>query len=155
MDMLPEHRYLGLSEGARSLVVAGAAIGLGGLGVLTPLAHLLLPASASVSPELVLAWSFSATCTAGATAALVALRYWKARADWSERLRRLVNASFFLPFQDCMHQPARGKSAFAVFGSLSNKEPGIYSCHYFFVAMVVTSRIWPTVRLSTENCRPH
>lgn len=89
LDILPDHRFLGLSQVARGLVLAAGAIGVAGLGVVTPLAY-LVPSVFGGDPEVVLAWSMSAACTAGATASLAALRYWKTRADWSERLRKLV-----------------------------------------------------------------
>lgn len=88
IDMLPAHRFAGLSEGARGLIVVSAAVAAVGLGVLTPLAYLL--GGGSATSEVVLAWCLCAATTTGAVAALTALRYWKARADWSERLRKLV-----------------------------------------------------------------
>nr|CDS21395.1 expressed conserved protein [Echinococcus granulosus] len=88
VDVLPVHRFEGLSQGARGLVVATGAVAAVGLGLLTPLAFLLTGIGSATS-EAILAWCLCAATTAGGTTALVALRYWKARAEWSERLRKL------------------------------------------------------------------
>ncbi|KAM7534493.1 hypothetical protein Aperf_G00000115415 [Anoplocephala perfoliata] len=88
IDVLPAHRFVGLSESARSTVVVAGALAAVGLGVLTPLTILL--ASTSATAEVVLAWSLAMATTTGAVGAIAALRYWKARADWSERLRKLT-----------------------------------------------------------------
>ncbi|VDD83346.1 unnamed protein product [Mesocestoides corti] len=93
IDILPEHRFVGLSQAATRVVLASASMAVAGLCVLTPIAYLM--GGGLGDPELILSWSFSAACTAGITAALVSLRYWKARADWSERLRKLsLNCEF-------------------------------------------------------------
>lgn len=88
--MLPAHRFVGLSESTRSTVVVAGTLAGVGLAVLTPLTRLL--ASNSATTEVVLAWSLAMATTTGAIGALAALRYWKARADWSERLRKLVSS---------------------------------------------------------------
>ncbi|KAM3185981.1 hypothetical protein ACTXT7_005281 [Hymenolepis weldensis] len=88
VDMLPAHRFVGLSESTRSTVVVAGTLAGVGLAVLTPLTRLL--ASTSATTEVVLAWSLAMATTTGAIGALAALRYWKARADWSERLRKLT-----------------------------------------------------------------
>ncbi|VDN96558.1 unnamed protein product [Rodentolepis nana] len=88
VDMLPVHRFVGLSESARTTVVVAGALAGVGLVILTPLTLLL--ASTSATAEVVLAWSLAMATTTGAIGALAALRYWKARADWSERLRKLT-----------------------------------------------------------------
>lgn len=89
--MLPAHRFAGLSQGARGLVVATGAVAAVGLGFLTPLVFLLTDISSATS-EAVLAWCLCAATTAGGIAAVVALRYWRTRAEWSERLRKLVSS---------------------------------------------------------------
>nr|CDS25630.1 expressed conserved protein [Hymenolepis microstoma] len=88
VDMLPVHRFVGLSESARTTVVVAGALAGVGLVILTPLTLIL--ASTSLTAEIVLAWSLAMATTTGAVGALAALRYWKARADWSERLRKLT-----------------------------------------------------------------
>ena len=87
VDLLPSHRFIGFSESARGSVVVAAAVAATGLGVLSPLAFLF---GSPGTFEITFAWCLSAGTAAGATAILFALRYWKARADWSERLRKLV-----------------------------------------------------------------
>ncbi|VDM17490.1 unnamed protein product [Hydatigera taeniaeformis] len=88
IDVLPTHRFVGLSQGARGLVVATGVVAAVGLGILTPLAFLLTGIGSATS-EAILAWCLCAATTAGGITSLVALRYWKARAEWSERLRKL------------------------------------------------------------------
>ena len=87
IDILPAHRFVELTESTRGGVILASAVAVAGLGVLSPLAFLF---GFPDTFEVTLAWCLSAATTAGATAALVALRHWKALADWSERLRKLV-----------------------------------------------------------------
>lgn len=88
IDILPEHRHMGLSQLSQGVIAASGAVGLGSLFVVTPLTYFL---GASSNPELVLTWSISALSASVAVAAIVSMRHWKIRADWSERLRNLVS----------------------------------------------------------------
>ncbi|VDK41300.1 unnamed protein product [Taenia asiatica] len=88
VDILPAHRFMGLSQGARGLVVTTSAVTAVGLSFLTLLAFLFTDIGSTTS-EAVLTWCLGAVTTAGGITAVVALRYWRARAEWSERLRKL------------------------------------------------------------------
>lgn len=82
---------MGLSQGARGLVVTTSAVTAVGLSFLTLLAFLFTDIGSTTS-EAVLTWCLGAVTTAGGITAVVALRYWRARAEWSERLRKLVSS---------------------------------------------------------------
>lgn len=82
--LLPHLRYLPLTVGGRVLLLSSALTAIGCLGLVAPLAWLL-----TVNPDLVIAWSITATAAAGGTASLVWARYWRGQAqleDWIKQM---------------------------------------------------------------------